>query len=567
MANGLLNLQTDLKSLRYGSETPYVTKNIGQAPGSQIGLQVQSRIDDTSRIAQMLASKPGFKYLANEALLNQETSDRSIAKARKDGKSIVGAVLKQVKYTAQLVGSTLAQVPVNGTGTHFLKGFNTNTYIHPAQGPDTTAFTRFFGAGGLEGAPLALEGKSIGEGNMVGNITTQLTPEKADNSKYSTYHDEDMVNTTYYNSKEKFVRKPLGMDYDGDTYTDKILDRATKNGPVKKETRTNLGDQGARNDSNKRQNVYWKTSDADPKKSLEIDNINFLDVFDSVNGSKPSGTKEGRDLIKFRFHVITPDTTRILYFRAFLDSFADNYSGQWNPIKYLGRAEDFQIYSGFQRKITLSFKIAAATREEMKPLYKKMVYLASATAPSYADSGQFMRGTIVKLTLGDYVYELPGVLNSCNFTWNTEYPWEIALTEPENLNRDTYQQELPMVLDCNIDFTPIHTFTPETGLKKYFTTGLDNGGEGDANGFFKDAPTLGGDPIKIAAQNKKENAEREAANKAQAERDAQIKKETDEANADANAELEFDRNSGSSATSKTGTFNIVPDYLSQPYGS
>ena len=42
MANGLINLHTDLKSLRYGSEKPYVTKNIGQAPGSQIGVEVQS---------------------------------------------------------------------------------------------------------------------------------------------------------------------------------------------------------------------------------------------------------------------------------------------------------------------------------------------------------------------------------------------------------------------------------------------------------------------------------------------------------------------------------------------
>ena len=51
MANGLINLQTDLKSLKYssmplGSDAPYVTKNIGQAPGSQVGLEIQSRIDD-----------------------------------------------------------------------------------------------------------------------------------------------------------------------------------------------------------------------------------------------------------------------------------------------------------------------------------------------------------------------------------------------------------------------------------------------------------------------------------------------------------------------------------------
>jgi hypothetical protein len=56
MANGIITLQTDLKSLKYGSmplgsDKPYVTKNIGQAPGSQIGSQISRRIDDTSCIA------------------------------------------------------------------------------------------------------------------------------------------------------------------------------------------------------------------------------------------------------------------------------------------------------------------------------------------------------------------------------------------------------------------------------------------------------------------------------------------------------------------------------------
>ena len=107
----------------------------------------------------------------------------------------------------------------------------------------------------------------------------------------------------------------------------------------------------------------------------------------------------------------------------------------------------------------------------MKPLYQKMIWLASATAPTYANDGQFMRGTITKITVGDYVYELPGILNNVNYTWNTEYPWEIAMLEPEGLNGDGEMQELPMIMDCSIDFTPIHTFTPETGLKKFFTAG------------------------------------------------------------------------------------------------
>jgi len=412
----------------------------------------------------MFASKPGLKYLLHEAELRQVQIGQIAKKAEQGNKSVAGAILSKIGNellsTVKLVGSTVGQVAVDGTGTHFLKGFRTDTYLKPASDPNNpdgpTAFARFFGAGGLEGAPLALEGKSIGEGNMTGNVTTQLLNRNA--SSFDYLGDVFIDQNETPNSSATYIQK---------------LDsrKTTKNGPVKKETRINLGDQGARDDSNKKQNVYWEAGG-----DLVRDNINFLDVFDSVNGSKPDGDRTGRDLIKFRFHVITPDSSRILYFRAFLDSFADNYSGQWNPVKYLGRAEDFQIYSGFQRKISLSFKIAAATRIEMRPLYEKIIWLASATAPTYASGGQFMRGTITKITVGDYIYEQPGVLNSVNYTWNVEYPWEIAMTQPEQLGKDDFEQELPMVLDCQIDFTPIHTFTPVTGLKSYITTKTTEGG-------------------------------------------------------------------------------------------
>lgn len=515
--NGLITLSTDLKSLRYGtiplgSDKPYVTKNIGQAPGSQIGAEISHRIDDVSRIAQMLVGKPGIKYLLHEAELQQIGVGARIKKAQKQGKSLVGAVLQQVGSTligtVKIAASTLAQVPVNGTGTHFLKGFRTDTYLQPSSPGNTSAFASFFGAGGIEGAPFALRGEEV-----PGEHQTELI------GVYSKYDYDEYLNTAtgstqarynaesgvpikvspstsgirqttvrpgYRGSRSNKLNTITGSEFvtitgDGQkisgqsitfdpqvptesTYLVQKQNFRTQNNNVTKEVRILLGDQGARNDTNKRANAYWTTS-PDQK---EIDKINSL----APSDGKVNGEKEGRDLIKFRFHILTADgKEKVLYFRAFLDAFADNYTGQWNPVKYLGRAEDFQIYSGFQRKISLSFKIAAASRSEMKPIYEKMIWLASATAPTYANDGQFMRGTIIKITVGDYIYELPGVLNSVGYTWNPEYPWEIAMLEPENTGQDDFEQELPMVMDCQIDFTPIHTFTPTTGLRKYITTG------------------------------------------------------------------------------------------------
>ena len=492
MANGLLNLQTNLKSLRYGSDQPYITKDIDNPPPSNgLSMQVSRRIDDLSRVSQMMIDKPGLRFLENEALLMQTDLLKKLEKADSKG----AFALKQAKDTAlhviKTAASTLAQVPVEGTGLHFLKAFRTDTYIRPP-GDDSSFLEQLVGRGGVEGAPLALRGQTIAMTQQEGNAQkSELSPET---SNYSPFSDTNTPDDRVFEGQD-------GVDTFGinNDYLQSKLDDITLNKNVTKEARVLLGDQGARKGEAKRLNQYWFASSpvniANKQFATETDKINALDVQDK----KVNGETEGRDFIKFRFHIVTPETTRILYFRAFLDSFADNYSATWNGVKYLGRAEDMQVYGGFGRKISLSFKIAAATRAEMKPLYRKMVYLASATAPTYGQAGQFMRGTITKLTVGDYVYELPGVLNSVNFTWQQDYPWEIAMKEPEGSGGDNSMQELPMVLDCSIDFTPIHTFTPETGLKKFFTTGLINApeaGEDNLGGeFFIDDPVLGGDPI------------------------------------------------------------------------
>lgn len=510
MANGLINLQTDLKSLRYGSDKPYITKDIGNAPSSNgLSMQIERRIDDLSRITQMMLDKPGLRFLENQVILRQTDLVKKLSKAENKGQAILQQVKSTVLGTAKSALSILAQVPVNGTGTHFVEGFRTDTYLRPAG--DTNAFREFFGDGGVEGAQYALRGEIVPTGNTptkqrIWDDTPVPFPETSS---------PDIPSLDLSQTQNKYLpleSTPYTSGRTAITYLGSKLADQTLNKNVTRENRVLLGDQGGRNDENKTENQYWYASStvdiANNVFAKETDKINALDIQDQ----KVDGETAGRDFIKFRFHIVTPDSTRVLYFRALLDSFNDNYTGGWNQVKYLGRAEDMQIYGGFQRKISLSFKIAAATRAEMMPLYRKMIYLASATAPTYGQSGQFMRGTITKLTVGDYVYELPGVLNSVSFDWQTDYQWEIAMKEPEAKDAsgnpiagtDGTMQELPMILDCKIDFTPIHTFTPETGLKRYITTGTGNvvqeAGTPDKLGknFFDDVKTLGGDPIAVA---------------------------------------------------------------------
>lgn len=621
MANGLINLQTDLKSLRYGSDKPYITKNIGDAPGSQIGLEVQHRIDDTSRIAQMLIDRPGIKYLLHEAELQQVNVANKIK--NRGNKTIAGAVLGQIGNTivgtAKILGSTLAQVPVNGTGTHFLKGFRTDTYLQ--DGGSHSTFASFFGAGGVEGAPLALQGKPI-EGvveskfgkktlsgdfkvstdssldydekvnTLIPNISSYVYAKQGttiieDNVgvdgwkpytstgvkeqfvgrdtnrilSQSKFVDPKLENRTRvkpsgsvvsstvtipnpltgdplnipgiqttatpgiktkqnlisgslsnkdvkydlgdngidgkqkYNSGKTFTGKdsayniaqaltgsndiPTGgtvprQDSDGlserqragKTYTSKFtydyeqqhrkVDPNKPSRDVVRERRVGLGDQGR---YTKASTPYWT-----PATSLEWDALNMIDV----SGKSIDGAGAARDFAKLNFELITPDNSTFLYFRSYIDSIDDGFTADWQSHKYVGRAENFYTYAGFDRDISISFKIAAATRNEMKPLYRKMVYLASATAPTYGGSdSKFMRGTVARITVGSYFDQIPGVITSVKYNLIDGTPWEIAMGQPEKVETDV--QVLPMVMQCSVSFKPIHDFAPQTGFYHYFT--------------------------------------------------------------------------------------------------
>jgi len=224
---------------------------------------------------------------------------------------------------------------------------------------------------------------------------------------------------------------------------------------VNKENRVGLGNPGKISRS---RISYF---DNDPE---TVDKINAL----PVSLTPLDGVEENRDLIQLEFQVITPDKTFYLAFRAFLDTFDDSFNASWGNTQYLGRADNFYTYTGFERTINIGFKIAAQSREEMQPLYEKAATLASVTAPSYGSGGRFMRGTIAKVTVGDYIYEQPGIIESVQYTWQKDYPWEISFQNPE-IGDGKGDQILPHVLDVTLSFKVIHDFLPEAGKTPFIT--------------------------------------------------------------------------------------------------
>lgn len=189
--------------------------------------------------------------------------------------------------------------------------------------------------------------------------------------------------------------------------------------------------------------------------------------YDKLNAStlyRNSEVQQWPDLVPFRIEVLNNDSPSLktfIHFRAFLDSISDQYISNWDPTKYIGRGENFYTYSGFDRKVSLSWTVAAQSKAELIPMYKRLNYLASVCAPDYNSNG-YMRGNIVKLTVGGYFHEQYGIITGLSYEMNENTdPWEIGIDT--NADQDNQIKALPHVIRVkSFSFIPIHTFVPRT---------------------------------------------------------------------------------------------------------
>ena len=206
--------------------------------------------------------------------------------------------------------------------------------------------------------------------------------------------------------------------------------------------------------------------------ALELEALDKITAMPMYSGVGPDVNQPINDAIKFRIAAINNDRSDgeavYMHFRAFLNDFSDSYTSTWNSVNYVGRGDSLYNYAGFGRTISLGFTVAAQSKAELIPMYKKLNYLASTLAPDYSEAG-FMRGNMVRLTIGGYLYEQPGFITSLTYTVPQTSPWEIAINAEGG--SDSSVKELPHIIEVSgFSFTPIHTFLPEKPNDANFAT-------------------------------------------------------------------------------------------------
>lgn len=249
------------------------------------------------------------------------------------------------------------------------------------------------------------------------------------------------------------------------------------------EDNLNLGNPGRRG---RNRSSYTSGTGEGPLDKLNASYIYKSDVTPGRNNPLYKKDGEYSDIIPFIISILNNDNQekenpgtyrKNMHFRAFIDSFSDSYDADWSPIEYMGRAEKLYKYKGFGRKISMAFTVVAQSREEITAMYDKLNFLASSLAPEYLDSltSGYMAGNIAYITLGEYIYDQPGIITSLTFDIPEESPWEIGIDDAGNrLDVDDVRQVPHMIKVSGFNFTPIHKFRPEKQTFKNDKLGTDS---------------------------------------------------------------------------------------------
>jgi hypothetical protein len=515
----LVDLKTSFKSLKFGedrpygdsSNQPYIQTSIPEGESSGLlqtggpdfilrgGILAPIRAaKDVSRLTQMffdLKSPNGLLFTAKQNVLSKTSVQTEATKG-------VNYALG-INQGVYLPTSTIAQAGVGFIGTHLnllginpIDGLNKYETIVKANNasditknykPSTSASlsvnpkldsnvnrllqlwgnnqtnitqnTNLYSYSGGPDSVLGIGTTDIYISKQRTNVNTQFESNFLENNKNSIYRsfyytpEQILIQTQNLTSeiKEDFRAELIKSNtISGSSY---VLSKSPSYKNFSIITRTHTGDPG------KRKNVFnygIKVPDSEA-----LDKINALPMYD---GEYPESKYAINDLVKFRIAAINNDSKNgnnavYMHFRAFIDFFDDNFSATWNPIKYSGRGDTLYNYQGFERSINMSFTVFAQSKAELIPMYRKLNYLASTLTPDYTGAG-FMRGNLLRLTLGGYLYEQPGFITSLTYSIPEESPWEIGIDN--NGQYDSSVKELPhMIKVTGLTFTPIHTFLPQ----------------------------------------------------------------------------------------------------------
>ena len=172
-------------------------------------------------------------------------------------------------------------------------------------------------------------------------------------------------------------------------------------------------------------------------------------------------------------------TQRSVYFKAFITAFNETYSSEWSSESVFGRVDPIYMFKQTQRKITLAFKIPAATSGEALDNLAKVSQVVQYLYPTYMDVDQantIAQSPLIRLKVMNLLRKNENITAAEGLSSSDIYKSYSSSNSPANgllgiiesftVNHNLESEDgvvehsgntvLPKLLDVNLTFAPIH---------------------------------------------------------------------------------------------------------------
>ena len=171
-----------------------------------------------------------------------------------------------------------------------------------------------------------------------------------------------------------------------------------------------------------------------------------------------------KDEIKVIFTPIQPFTAaeKQIQFLSYITGYSEDYTSDWGDVKYVGRAESFYIFKGFKKTVSLGLNIPCFNSKELTSNHAKLLKLGGKSL-AYALAGQYnekslLGGVLIKLTVGNYLVNCPGIITSLKFDIVEGSSWDLDKKYAHILKIDigftVIGNELPVYESSTFDELP-----------------------------------------------------------------------------------------------------------------
>jgi hypothetical protein len=152
---------------------------------------------------------------------------------------------------------------------------------------------------------------------------------------------------------------------------------------------------------------------------------------------------------------------RLIYFRAFITNFKEDFSPNWNTSEFFGRVDEVALYKNTSRKLNVSFKVMPLSPPGFTAAWRKINNLTKMFYPQYKNGSMFA-SPICRLKIGDVIAVqsgegLPGYISNVSFDYSNAI-WEVQkFTGP---SEQIELGEAPMKIEVSFTFNVLHEKNP-----------------------------------------------------------------------------------------------------------